>query len=51
LLDKFGKMGYSNEKIYFEDLEYKKFLEDISKLANNKEKFREVYMEINKIKE
>ena len=51
LIDKFGKMGYSNEKIYFEDLDYKKFLEDISKLANNKEKFREVFIEINKIKE
>ena len=51
LIDKFGKMGYSNEKIYFEDLEYKKFLEDISKLANNKEEFRRKYIEVNKIKE
>ena len=51
LIDKFGKMGYSNEKIYFEDLEYKKLLEDISKLANNKEEFRRKYIEVNKIKE
>ena len=47
LIDKFGKMGYSNEKIYFEDLDYKKFLEDISSLAEDKDKFKKRYMEVN----
>ena len=51
LIDKFGKDGYSNEKMYVEDLEFKKFIKDISELANNKEEFRRKYIEVNKIKE
>ena len=51
IINKFGKDGYAIEKMYFEDEDYKKFLEEISELANNKEKFRKLYFEINKIKE
>ncbi len=47
LMDKFGKKGYANEKMYFEDLDYKKFLEDISILVEDKEKFRRRFMEVN----
>lgn len=47
IIDKFGKKGYATEKMYFEDLEYKTFLENISTLAENKEDFRRIYMEVN----
>ena len=49
ILDKFGKQGYAKEKMYFEDLDYKKFLEEISKLAENKEAFKKRYCEVNHI--
>ena len=39
--------GYATTKSYFEDLDYKKFLEDITKLAKDKERFREQYMKVN----
>jgi len=47
IINKFGKKGYATEKMYFEDLDYKKFLEDISVLAENKEEFKKRYMEVN----
>ncbi len=47
VIDKFGKKGYATEKMYFEDLDYKKFLKNISLLAENKERFRKKYMEVN----
>lgn len=47
IIDKFGKKGYATEKMYFEDLDYKKFLEDISVLAENKDEFRRRFMEVN----
>lgn len=37
LVKKFGYNGYA--KFYFEDLEYEKFLSDLRKLLENKEKF------------
>lgn len=49
IISKFGKEGYATEKMYFEDLDYKKFLDDISILANNKVKFKRKFMEINKL--
>ena len=36
--------------MYFEDLDYKKFLEEISILAENKEEFRKRFMEVNGLK-
>lgn len=47
IINKFGKKGYATEKMYFEDLDYKKFLEDISVLAENEEEFRKKFMEVN----
>lgn len=47
LIKKFGKKGYASEKMYFEDKEYKKFLEDIQTLVMNKEQFAIRYMEAN----
>ena len=47
VLDKFGHKGYATNDRYFEDLDYQKFLEDVTKLAEDKEKFREAYMEAN----
>lgn len=49
IIDKFGKKGYATEKMYFEDLDYKKFLNDISVLAENKEEFRKRFIEVNNI--
>ena len=49
IIDKFGKKGYATEKMYFEDLDYKKFLEDISTLAENEEEFRRRFIEANNI--
>ena len=49
IIDKFGKKGYATEKMYFEDLDYKKFLNVISVLAENKEEFRKRFIEVNNI--
>ena len=51
ILDKFGKKGYATEKMYFEDLDYKKFLEEISILINNETEFRRQFLEVNNINE
>ena len=47
--DKFGKKGYASEKMYFDDPDYKKFLEEISSLVENKDLFKKRYLEVNKI--
>lgn len=49
IIDKFGKKGYATEKMYFEDLDYKKFLEDVSLLVEDKEKFRKEFCKVNDI--
>ena len=49
LINKYGKKGYAAEKMYFEDLDYKKFLEDIVLLTQDKEKFRERFLAVNNI--
>ena len=49
IISKYGKEGYATEKMCFEDLDYKKFLDDISILANNKVKFKRMFMEVNKL--
>ena len=51
IVDKFGNGGYATKKMYFEDPEYDKFLEDIQKLIANKELFRQRYIEVNNIDE
>lgn len=40
LLKKYGSYGYARDKIFFKDLEYDKFLEDLTKLASNLEEFK-----------
>ena len=47
ILDKYGNNGYATEKMYFEDEDFKKFKEEITNLASNKELFRKKYLEIN----
>ena len=47
--NKFGRDGYATEKMYFEDLDYKKFLEDVPRLVENKEKFIKIYCKVNHI--
>ena len=49
IVDKFGKKGYASDKMYFEDLDYEKFLEEISLLVSNDEEFKRRYCEINNI--
>ena len=47
IINKFGKKGYAAEKMYFEDLDYKKFLEEISVLAEDEVEFKRRFMEVN----
>lgn len=47
LLNKFGEEGYANEKIYFEDIEYKNFLEELGNLLKNRIEFDRRYIQIN----
>ena len=47
VIDKFGKEGYATKKSYLDDDEYKKFLVDAPKLANDPEKFKKRYMLVN----
>ena len=49
IINKFGSKGYAADKMYFEDLEYKKFLEDITRLAQDKELFRKEYIRVNNL--
>lgn len=49
LLSKFGKKGYATEKMYFEDIDYKNFLEEIATLLENRSEFNKRYIEINRL--
>lgn len=49
LLKKFGINGYARSKMFFEDNEYKKYLNDITDLASNSEKFRVKIKRMNEI--
>ena len=51
IINKFGKKGYAKGKMYFEDLDYQKFLEDISALAENEQEFKKKYLEVNNLNE
>ena len=43
-------MNINNKlKMYFEDKEYKNFLEDIVLLTDNKELFRKKFLEVNEL--
>lgn len=47
LLEKFGSDGYARNKMYFDDKQYKKFLDDITELASNKERFAIEIIKVN----
>lgn len=49
IINKFGQNGYATEKMYFEDPDYEKFLEEISLLAENESEFKKRYCEVNNI--
>ena len=51
LVDKFGSKGYATEKMYFEDEEYKIFLDELNRILLNRELFNTMYMKINNIEE
>lgn len=50
IINKFGKKGYATEKMYFEDLDYKKFLEEIKVLVEDEIEFKRRFMEVNGLK-
>lgn len=47
LLNKFGKKGYANEKMYFDDYEYENFLKQLNDLLDNRSEFDKMYIKIN----
>ena len=49
LLGKFGVNGYARNKMYFDDKEYKKYLDDITELASNNEKFSIEIKRVNEV--
>ena len=49
IINKFGKKGYATEKIYFEDLDYKKFLKELSKITENKDEFKIRFIKANNL--
>ncbi len=49
LQNKFGSTGYANNKMYFNDPEYTKFLKDLNKIIYDDELFKKEYIKINKI--
>lgn len=50
IINKFGKKGYATKKMYFEDLDYKKFLEEIKVLVEDEIEFKRKFMEVNGLK-
>ncbi len=51
LKNKFGQTGYAKSKMYFKDDAYEKFLNEMEKLCQDKEKFIEKYLEVNNLKD
>ncbi len=51
LILKFGENGYAREKMYFEDEEYRKYLEDLTCLTSDKELFATKYKQVNHLKQ
>ncbi len=49
IIEKFGKNGYANEKMYFDDPEYNQFLKDVAELMENEENFITRYKKVNNI--
>ena len=51
LLNKFGKLGYACEKIYFDDVEYENYLVEFNKLLQNRIEFEKKFIQINGLDE
>ena len=49
LAEKFGRQGYATEKMFFEDPDYEKFLDDIAALTADPVEFEKKFLEINEI--
>ena len=49
VIDKFGINGYAREKMFFQDDDYEHYLDEITKLADDKEAFRERFLLVNGI--
>ena len=49
IIDKFGNEGYAADAMYFRDLAYKRFLEEVPVLTSNKRLFRKKFMEVNRL--
>lgn len=49
LLNKFGENGYARTKMYFQDLEYLRYLEDITNLCQDEKAFTKRFLEVNHI--
>lgn len=49
IIEKYCQGGYAENKMFFHDKDYKKFLVDINNLCNNEELFVRMYKEANKI--
>lgn len=47
LVNKFGKNGYAVEKMYFDDPEYNKFLEDLNHILSNRLEFDKFFIKVN----
>lgn len=47
LVNKFGKKGYAVEKMYFDDSEYNKFLEDLNHILSNRLEFDKFFIKVN----
>lgn len=46
---KYSKNGYAIKKVYFKDEDFDNFINECTKLINNKELFKQKFIEINKI--
>lgn len=49
IIDKFGHKGYAVEKMYFKDMEYEKFLNDVKTLIEDNDLFIKSYKEVNNL--
>lgn len=47
--EKFGKSGYASKKMYFNDIEYDKFLDEVELLVFDKDLFEEKYCKVNNL--
>ena len=49
LINKFGTNGYAREKMFFQDLDYEKYLNDITSLCQDEDAFLERFLKVNNL--